>query len=369
MSFRTIISPNVDSCSIELFVPLEALFASRGGVPFRIGKRPTYPVRVPEAKPCYGDSPYPDVYTSVLLCQRVCVRPVRRDPTVQALPEPERSATKGEFGCGLNKGGLKMTEAENTSSAKAATAQAQTAEDSAVAAPAQLSVGGGVSLGDALHNALREEIAAGQLPPGWRLRETDVAKRFGISRTPVREALKKLQAESLLVQVPGRGLTVAMPSLSEILDDYLIREVLEGLGARLAAERALETDVMMMRSLLRQVEEAHEADDVDRAIALSYAFDRAVFEAARNPRLHRTIDAASAAQGVNRRGYIRDKVRRTAAIRERHRILAAIAARDPAAAELAAQEHLRSAREFRIAMTMEKAAAPNYSAAVLDGRR
>ncbi|MDB5683713.1 MAG: GntR family transcriptional regulator [Sphingomonas bacterium] len=220
---------------------------------------------------------------------------------------------------------------------------------------APLSFGGGVSLADGLHLALREEIAGGQLPPGWRLRETDVAKRFGVSRTPVREALKKLQAESLLVDVPGRGLTVAKPSLSEILDDYLIREVLEGLAARLAAERALETDIMMMRSLLRQVEEAHEADDVDRAIALSYTFDQTLFESARNPRLHRTIDAASAAQGVTRRGYIRNKVRRSDAIKERHRILAAVAARDPAAAELAAQEHLRSAREFRIAMTIESA--------------
>ncbi len=82
----------------------------------------------------------------------------------------------------------------------------------AVALPA------GVSLAEGLYMSLREEIMGDMLPAGERLRETEVAQRFGVSRTPVREALKKLEVEGLIADIPGRGLVVAKPSLNDILD-------------------------------------------------------------------------------------------------------------------------------------------------------
>lgn len=211
-----------------------------------------------------------------------------------------------------------------------------------------------VSLAEGLHTALREEILQGTLEPGRRLRESEVAQRFAVSRTPVREALKKLELEGLIADLPGRGLTVTKPSLNDILDAYLIREVLEGLATRLAAERALETEVMMIAAVLRQIEEAHNSGQAERAIELSAQFDELIFRAARNPRLYRTIEAARAAQGGSRRGSISDPTRRALSIEERKQILKAMLNRDAKGAEFAAQEHLRRAREYRIERSLNE---------------
>lgn len=223
-----------------------------------------------------------------------------------------------------------------------------------LAAALPLSLPADVSLAEGLYSALREEIMAGTLAAGTRLRETEVAQRFGVSRTPVREALKKLELEGLIADVPGRGLTVTKPSLNDILDAYLIREVLEGLATRLAAERALEPEVMMMGSILRQIEEANNGGDADRTIELSYQFDDLIFRSARNPRLHRIIEASRAAQGSSRRGNMHDPNRRARSIDERKQIFAAVQKREAKAAELAAQEHLRRAREYRIERSLNE---------------
>ncbi len=127
-----------------------------------------------------------------------------------------------------------------------------------------------------------------------------------------------------------------------------------GLAARLAAERALETDVLMLKTIMQQVEESHAVDDVERALELSYQFDEVVFRAARNPRLYRLIEAARASHGSSRRGNIRDKERRNRSIEERQLILKGIADRDGKAAEFAAQEHLRRARDYRIAKSLKE---------------
>ena len=188
----------------------------------------------------------------------------------------------------------------------------------------------------------------GLIEPGTRLREIEIADRFGVSRTPAREALTKLKTEGLLAEVPGRGLTVSNPSLNEILDAYYIREAVEGLAARLAAERATDAELKMMDALLRQLADAHVKDDVARAIQLSEQFDAMMFRAARNTRLEGIIESLRASHGASRRGNINEPERRGRAIAERGGILKAIVARDALAAELAAKEHLRMAREFRI---------------------
>lgn len=212
----------------------------------------------------------------------------------------------------------------------------------------------GVSFAENMYNTLRRSIVEGELAAGARLRETELAERFGVSRTPVREALKKLEAEGLVVDLPGRGLTVSKPSLNEILDAYLVREVLEGLATRLAAERALETEVMRLEVILRQIREAYATDSVERLVELSTAFNDVLFQAARSPRLYKMIEAAQASQGTVRRGNLRDPVRRAESISERAEILDAVRSRQGEAAENAAKDHLRRAREHRMALSLEE---------------
>jgi len=203
---------------------------------------------------------------------------------------------------------------------------------------------------------MREEIMSGNLEPGARLREVEVAQRFGVSRTPAREALKKLKAGGLIAEVAGRGLTVSNPSLNEILDAYQIREVLEGLATQLATERALDTEIMMMETVLQLTREAHREDDVGRAITLCEQFDSLIFAAARNTQLESIIETLRTSQGSNRRGNIQQSSRRAEAISEREIILKAIQSRDSAAADQAAREHLRKARTFRIERSLAEGA-------------
>jgi len=203
---------------------------------------------------------------------------------------------------------------------------------------------------------LKRAIADGEIIAGERLREIDLAARYGVSRTPVREALKKLQAEGLVTDVPGRGLAVTKPTPEEIMDAYLMREVLEGLAARLAAERAIDTDRTRLAVIMRQIQIAIAAEDNQRAISLSNEFDRALFQATRSQRLSEMIEAARAAQGRLLRLSLQYPGRLAQTAEERAEILRAIQDGDPEAAERATRQHLRRARETRIAQSLEEGA-------------
>ena len=217
----------------------------------------------------------------------------------------------------------------------------------------------GISLAESIWLSLRQEIIEGTIAPGERLRETDIAQRYGISRTPVREALKRLESDGHLEDVPGRGLTVSNPSLSEIMDAYLIREMLEGLSTRLAAERMLDTDLMHLELIFQQVEASLEVvrsgGSVDPFIDLSYAFDDLIFASARSPRLLKMIESARASHAQAMRANLRDPSRMEASFKERLEILEAVRVRDGQAAEKAMQGHLQRAREYRIASTLSQA--------------
>src|SRR5690348_16382159 len=93
------------------------------------------------------------------------------------------------------------------------------------------------TLSDQALERITELIIRGDLEPGSRVQEAVLARQLGISRGPLREAISRLEGRGLLIRVPHIGVKVANPSLEEILDLYMMREVLEGLACRLAAER------------------------------------------------------------------------------------------------------------------------------------
>jgi DNA-binding GntR family transcriptional regulator len=97
------------------------------------------------------------------------------------------------------------------------------------------------SLADEIAFRLQQAILARELPPGTRLRQESLCERFGVSRTPIREALRKLQALRLVVMVPNRGATVRLPTRTEIAEVYDLRAELEGFAAELACARATPT--------------------------------------------------------------------------------------------------------------------------------
>lgn len=205
----------------------------------------------------------------------------------------------------------------------------------------------GVPLSRLAYDALRADIRTRRLPAGYRVREIEIAERLGISRTPVREALRRLAAEGLLEQNQARGFVVTEISPNRVMQLYAMREMLEGAAARFAAEQASPLEIQSLRQLVARL--AH--------------VDTPVKAAAGNRRLHAAIaQAAHNAYLLQAIGVLRDALdllgtttytapgRIASGYAENLEIIERIAARDPDGAEHAARSHIRSASTLRLDM-------------------
>jgi DNA-binding GntR family transcriptional regulator len=197
------------------------------------------------------------------------------------------------------------------------------------------------ALRDQVLVALRQRIVNGDYPPGERLTEDRLTEDFGVSRNPVREALWVMQAEGFVNVVPRHGAFVALPDASTIGDLFAMREQLETLAARLAAERATVADVADLRSLLDAAREATERVDLSRVAELNSELHMRVIAVSGNKWL------ASIATSL----YLQVQwvFRIGAAHRAPHswiehiRLVDAIEAGDPDEAEKAARSHVHAA--------------------------
>src|SRR5689334_3129239 len=125
---------------------------------------------------------------------------------------------------------------------------------------------------DSVYSTLRSAIVDGRLAPGDSLIEWHVAHQFGTSRTPVREALLRLEAEGLAFRVPRRGLVVRHVSEHEVREVYAVRTALEALAAREAANEALPSDIAHLRWINQRLAEAIEHDDFGSVPTLTNEF-------------------------------------------------------------------------------------------------
>jgi|SRR5579859_5202630 len=207
------------------------------------------------------------------------------------------------------------------------------------------------SAADSVYQTLRHGIVEGRLHAGDSLIEWHVARQFGTSRTPVREALLRLEAEGLALRVPRRGLVVRHVSEREIREVYAVRTALEALAAREAANEAMPSDIAQLRWINQRLAEAIEQADFARVPTLTNEFHQAVAGAAHNSMLQRFI--AQAQDWTRRVGTPTVSLpgRRGAAVNEHAQLIEAIASRDPDAAERIAREHMTRGREFQLAAT------------------
>ena len=202
------------------------------------------------------------------------------------------------------------------------------------------------SMTDAVTDALREAILSGILAaPTW-LREDELAQALSVSRTPVREALRRLSDEGLTQRVVNRGTVVTPMTLDEILAVYAVRASLEGLAARTAAIRRPEGLVESLQEVHREMVEG--GADPRRMAELNLDFHRLIREAAGNPYLSRFLTQVEHA--VRRFGQTTyaSPGRAEDAWQEHFDILEAIAAGDADLAESRASEHMRHSREVRV---------------------
>ncbi len=142
-----------------------------------------------------------------------------------------------------------------------------------------------VTLSQRVRDHLRDEILSNRLPPGTHIQEEVIAAQLGISRAPVREALRLLAAEDLVTIAPRRGAIVKALSPQEFLDAYQVREALELLAMRLAMPRFTREDIDTLHGLHRQMLAHAERSDVDGFFQVNDAFHRLIVERSGNDRL------------------------------------------------------------------------------------
>lgn len=134
----------------------------------------------------------------------------------------------------------------------------------------------------AVAQRLRQDILSGELPPGTRLIQSDVAARLGVSTTPVREAMRELASEGLLDGDPHKGLLVHQPTLSELVEVYELRAILEPVNIRKVAENISDAHVRTASALVDQMEGV---EDPAEWVQLNSRFHEVVTDASGSPRL------------------------------------------------------------------------------------
>lgn len=205
----------------------------------------------------------------------------------------------------------------------------------------------GLSRAQRVYERLKEDIRSGMLTRGERIREEQVARALGVSRTPVREALARLAARGLIETTAG-GLVVATISRTQTLELYAMREVLEGSAARFAAQHAAPSEIAMLERLSAAFEDAF--GDAGRLAGLNRRFHAAILDAAHNRYLVRMLEELSDALALLPGTTFELPERGPLAVREHAAIVTAIAARDADAAEQAARAHIRNAGEARLSL-------------------
>jgi DNA-binding GntR family transcriptional regulator len=199
--------------------------------------------------------------------------------------------------------------------------------------------------GNAAYRHILTEIRSGTLLPGARLRETELAERFGISRTPVREAIRLLEADGLVAHIPRQGATIRLLDYSEVMELYEMRAVLEGTAARLAARAASDMELDELSALNAEMAAAK---DTATAYELNRQFHMTLLDAAKNRYLVKSVNALQKTLLILGPTTLIEPVRAQDAVTEHNTILSALRARDGMAAEAAMRTHIEAAHRVRL---------------------
>jgi len=202
------------------------------------------------------------------------------------------------------------------------------------------------SLAEFAYKAIRLALREGRFKPGAHLPEVGVSEWLGISRTPVREAVRRLISEGLLANGPWKGAIVAKLDLQQLVELYTMREWLEGMAVALAARHASEPEIKYLRDINRR--ELSVSQEPERLVEVNFEFHHALYCAAHNQYLLQSLSSV-----VDTLGLLRDSTFiLPGSVREAHRehleIVEAIERRDPDAGERLARRHVRHALEIRL---------------------
>lgn len=203
-----------------------------------------------------------------------------------------------------------------------------------------------LSQGGVAFERLMAAIRAGEYQPGDRLREIEVAERLSLSRTPVREALRRLEAENIIQHRPRIGAVIRKLGQSEVVELYEMRLVLERTAAEMAAKHAAEAEIDNLASLNTEIDACIAAPT--KAAAINQSFHRAIYLAARNRFLMESARAMNNALLLLGPTTLADAERISTVVRQHQQIIDAISAGDVIGAGAAAEAHLQTSLRYRL---------------------
>jgi DNA-binding GntR family transcriptional regulator len=206
-------------------------------------------------------------------------------------------------------------------------------------------------LGQQAYDKLFEAIQSGRLPPGSRIRETELTDWLQMSRTPLRDALQRLEGEGLLRHESHRGIVIARLDRQMVVELYTAREWTEAAAASLAARHAVDAEIETMLHLLKLEREA--ADDPAAGARINRKLHLTIYDATHNRYLMAQLRSLSAVLALAGNSTRRSPTRVRDAHREHELIVDAIAARNPAAAEAAARQHIHAAQRMVLSNWLE----------------
>jgi DNA-binding GntR family transcriptional regulator len=204
----------------------------------------------------------------------------------------------------------------------------------------------GTPLSERAYQRLRSAIQASELKPGQRLMEVEVAEWLQMSRTPVRDALRRLESEGMLAMEPRTGLVVASISRQAMLELYFMREVLEGTAGRLCARHASDFEIMELEELVKR--EAQLEGNYEALAQHNQLFHDAIRRGAHNRYLEKSLAAVNDSMCLLGPSQMLLPRRAEMAKTEHAELLKYIKKRDADAAEAAARRHVRSAQQQRL---------------------
>lgn len=200
-------------------------------------------------------------------------------------------------------------------------------------------------LRDVVFNTLRKGILTGELKPGERLMEIHLANRLGVSRTPIREAIRKLELEGLVTMIPRRGAEVANITEKNLKDVLEVRRALEGLAIELACERISEEQKRILEERLLQVEKAVRTKDAGAIASADVAFHDTIVEATGNDRLIQLVSNLGEQMYRYRFEYIKDVSMHSQIISEHKIMLNCIISKDRENAAQIVKVHIDNQEE------------------------
>jgi DNA-binding GntR family transcriptional regulator len=199
-----------------------------------------------------------------------------------------------------------------------------------------------VNLSEAAYSAVKSVLLGGKYSPGARVAVEELARELEVSRTPIWDALNRLEAEGMVEIIPRKGVYLMAFSVEKAREVYIAREALEGMASRLAAEQLTERHIKLLKKSLDEQGSCLDKQDVEGYAIATIDFHNIIVDAAGNKTLDRLLTSVYSQIEILRLRTLYLPQRLRASLAEHHRIFEALVERDPASSEKEARKHIRT---------------------------